>query len=39
VADVRVAYRVDRNRQTDRVTAGPVVVTSFWLGWQPRYGR
>ena len=39
VADVRVAYRVDHNRQTNRVTAGPVVVTSFWLGWQPRYNR
>ena len=39
VADVRVAYRVDHNRHTHRATAGPVVVTSFWLGWQPRYLR
>jgi hypothetical protein len=39
VADVRVAYRVDHNRQTNRVTTGPLVITSFWLGWQPRYQR
>jgi hypothetical protein len=39
VADVRVAYRVDHNRHSHRVTAGPVLVTSFWLGWQPRHRR
>jgi hypothetical protein len=37
VADVRVAYRVDHNRHTHHAATGPVVVTSFWLGWQPRH--
>ena len=39
VADVRFAYRFEHNRQADRATTGPVVVASFWLGWQPRHGQ
>jgi hypothetical protein len=39
VADLRVAYRLEHNRQTHRATNGPIVVASFWLGWQPRRQR